>query len=190
DGTSISVPDFGFETLAVGNSFQYNPSRTPWTFSPQSFWGADGSGVSGNGSAFTSGNPDAPQGVQVAFLRMKGSISQTIDLPAGTYALRFQAAQRANFQDGPQSFQVEIDGVKVGGPIQPSGTSYQSYTTDSFTVTAGRHTIAFVGLNPNGGDSTAFLDNVSISSGTLTISAGATVVSANAGSDAITLRGA
>ena len=43
-----------------------------------------------------------------------------------------------------------------------AGTSYQAYTTGSFTVGAGSHTITFVGLDTAGGDNTAFIDAVGI----------------------------
>ena len=50
-----------------------------------------------------------------------------------------------------------VDGMVVG-TFTPSGTSYQSYSTAAFTVTAGSHTIAFQGLDTAGGDNTAFVD--------------------------------
>jgi hypothetical protein len=49
------------------------------------------------------------------------------------------------------------------------GTSFQTYTTNTFTVTAGSHTIEFLGTNANSGnnngDNTAFIDSVSNSAG-------------------------
>jgi hypothetical protein len=86
----------GFETPNVGTgtygAFQYDPSGSPWTF-------ADQAGVAGNGSGFTAGNPDAPEGTQVAFLQGAGaSISQSLTFASGTYSLSFLAAQRGNYQ--------------------------------------------------------------------------------------------
>ena len=58
-----------------------------------------GAGISGNNSGFTSGNPPAPQGSQVAFLQGTGSFSQTVaGWAAGSYVITFDAAQRGNFQ--------------------------------------------------------------------------------------------
>ena len=54
-----------------------------------------------------------------------------------------------------------VDGVVVG-TFTPSGTSYQTYTTSVFTVTAGSHTITFQGLDTAGGDNTAFIDSIII----------------------------
>jgi type VI protein secretion system component Hcp len=149
---SFTVQDNGFEQPDVSQgpgSFLYNPTGTPWTFTGTS-------GVVANGSAF--GNVNAPEGTQAAFLQQQGSISQTVNLAAGTYFLSFWAAQRPG---NSQTFQVHVDGVVVG-TFTPAGTSYSLYATDSFTVTAGQHTIAFVGINPSGGDNTAFLDLVAV----------------------------
>ena len=66
---TLAVLDPGFEApvLATG-AFQYDPpTGTPPTATPWSFTGS--SGISGNNSGFTSGNPNAPQGAQVAFLQ-------------------------------------------------------------------------------------------------------------------------
>jgi hypothetical protein len=148
----------GFETPNVGsgtfNSFQYNPTGSAWTFSGTS-------GISGNGSGFTVSNPNAPEGVQVAFLQSLGSFSQTVTLAAGKYNLTFQAAQRGNFQSSSQTFQVLIDGTPVGS-FKPAGTAYSTITTAGVTLTAGQHTIVFQGTNPNGGDNTAFVDQVQL----------------------------
>jgi hypothetical protein len=150
--------DPGFETPAVGTgtfgSFQYQPSGSPWTFSTYA-------GVSGNDSGFTDGNPDAPDGAQVAFLQGPSSVSQAVTLAAGTYSLSFSAAQRGNGNYSSQTIQVQVDGNVVGS-YTPGSASYTAYTTASFTVTAGSHTIAFVGLDPDGADkdNTAFIDQV------------------------------
>ncbi len=150
-GSTISIGDPGFEQVVVGSGqFQYCPTGSPWTF-------AGGSGISGNNSGFTAGNPPAPEGVQVAFLQTTGSFSQSVaDWAAGSYVLSFEAAQRGNYQASRQDFNVLIDGSVVG-TFTPSGTSYQSYSTAAFTVTAGSHTIAFQGLDSAGGDNTAFV---------------------------------
>jgi hypothetical protein len=56
-----------FESPVVGSGgYRYNPGDSTWDF-------AGDSGLSGNGSAFTSGNPNAPDGEQVAFVQLTGS---------------------------------------------------------------------------------------------------------------------
>jgi hypothetical protein len=153
----VAFANGGFETPNVGTgtfgAFQYNPGGTPWTFD-------FGSGVAGNGSGFTAGNPNAPEGTQVAFLQATGSFSQTAAFAAGTYTLNFMAAQRGNVQDSSQTFQVLLDG-NVIGTFTPGGTTYTAFSA-SFTVAAGNHTIKFAGTNPNGGDNTAFIDQLQI----------------------------
>src|SRR5205823_3162250 len=60
---AVSQPsDDGFEAPSLGTGFLYTPPGSAWSFSGNA-------GLSGNGSVFTSGNPPAPQGTQVAFLQ-------------------------------------------------------------------------------------------------------------------------
>jgi hypothetical protein len=56
---------------------------------------------------------------------------------------------------------VQIDGAVVG-TFTPASTSYANFTTTVFTLAAGVHTVGFVGLDPNGGDNTAFVDQVAL----------------------------
>ena len=118
--------------------------------------------MAGNGSGFTSGNPNSPAGTQVGFLQGAGTIGQAVaNWPAGTFALTFDAAQRGNYQHGGQDFEVLIDGAIVD-TFRPSGTAYIGFETAPFTVAAGSHTITFKGLDTLGGDNTAFLDAVKV----------------------------
>ena len=87
-------------------------------------------------------------------------------LGGGIYTISFDAAQRGNAGKSVEDFEVLVDG-KVVGTFKPTGTSYQTYTTATFTVTAGAHTIEFLGLDTAGGDNTAFLDDVAVASATV-----------------------
>jgi S-formylglutathione hydrolase FrmB len=151
-----SVGDAGFEQVVVGaGQFQYRPTGSAWAFT-----GA--AGISGNNSGFTSGNPQAPQGSQVAFLQQTSSISQSVaGWLAGSYVISFDAAQRGNFQASHQDFQVLVDGTVVG-TFTPSSTSYQTYSTSAFTVAAGSHTIEFQSLDSAGGDNTVLIDAIRV----------------------------
>ncbi len=147
----------GFETPNVGPagnwfSFQYGPLGSAWSF-------VGGGGIAANVSGFTVSNPSAPEGVQVAFIQGQGSFKQTSTLNPGTYQLTFQAAQRKNAQASAQTFRTLVDGQEVGR-FTPASGNYENCTTARFTLTAGAHTVMFEGLNPNGGDNTALLDNV------------------------------
>jgi hypothetical protein len=153
--SSTGLTDPGFEVPSQGSGYQYDPTGSAWSFS-----GA--SGLAGNGSGITSGNPNAPQGGQVAFLQETGSLSQAVNFPVGgSYLISLSAAQRANNGTSNEAFQVKVDGTVVG-TITPSGTSYATYTTAAFNVTAGSHTIALVGVDPSGADYTALIDQVRI----------------------------
>ena len=158
------IANFGFET-PVTSSYAYNPSGGSWTFTASS--GVNGSGISANGSAFTSGNPNAPQGNQVAFLQGTGSISQSLlGLIAGAiYQISFSAAQRNNIygQQHGQTWQLQLDGTPVGSYAPPeTAQSYATYFATFSVSTGGNHKLAFVGTDANGGDNTVFIDNVQI----------------------------
>jgi hypothetical protein len=158
------IANFGFET-PVTSSYVYNPSGGNWTFTALS--GNNGSGITANGSPFTSGNPSAPQGSQVAFLQGTASISQSLlGLIAGAiYQISFSAAQRNNVygQQLGQTWQLQLDGTPVGAFAPPE--TAQNYATYSATFTvpsSGSHKLAFVGTDANGGDNTVLIDNVQI----------------------------
>jgi subtilisin family serine protease len=154
-----AIENAGFETPFVGSgggAYQYGPVGGAWLF--------DGSaGISGNGSGFTSGNPNAPQGTQVAFLQGDGSISQFVNnFQAGTrYTLTFQAAQRVIWQTSYQQIEVFV-GSQSLGKIKPSDTTYSRVTITFVAPVTGGATLRFDGLNPAGGDNTVFIDDVQI----------------------------
>ncbi len=159
-----ALVDGSFEEPALAaKSYAIAPTASPWQFTGIS-------GVSSNASAFTFGNPVAPNGAQVAFIKNNATVSQSVYLAAGVYNLSFMAAQREQHQTTPQILEILVDGNEVGmvtpdsdtNGNYPVGTSFGLYATSSFTVSAGTHTIEFVGLSPNtpATDSTAFIDNV------------------------------
>jgi len=154
---ALTVANFGFETPSVAD-YQYNPSGGAWTFGGS---GGNGSGICHNGSGFS--NPNAPQGVQAAFLQVYGSIAQTISglTPGKTYAVNYRAAQRSGpNQHGGDSWNVMIDGVVIQ-TNSPGSTSYTPYSA-TFTATASSQVLKFVGTDLAGGDNTVFLDNVTV----------------------------
>jgi hypothetical protein len=159
-GSAVNtVQDPGFESVTAAQLETGTPS--PWTFTAGPLLGntMSAAGVAGNGVGyFTSGNPNAPQGTQVAFVQGAGSsFSQSINFSAGTYSLTFQATQRA--VNGGETFNVLVDGQVVGS-FKPGGTSYSTLTTNNFALSAGSHTIAFSGAGSAGGKGTALIDNV------------------------------
>jgi fibronectin type 3 domain-containing protein len=157
----VTTPNFGFETPSI-STYQYNPSGVSWTFTAQS--GSNGSGITANGSGFTSSNSNAPQGLQVAFLQGTSTISQAIAglTPGSTYTVTFSAAQRVSSNNAGQTWNVTMNGTTLAS--YAPGESASAYTTYAaqFTATAASETLAFVGTDTNGGDNTIFLDNVTI----------------------------
>jgi hypothetical protein len=145
-----TIGDNDFSEIPIGDSYVYDPTGSSWTFSGVA---GNGSGVTGNNSPFTSGNSNAPVGSQVAFLQENGTITQSVAGWANaSYTLSFYAAMREN-HGGVENFEVLIDGNVVGS-FAPTTTTY------AFTVSAGTHTIEFLGMNSAGGDNTDFLDDV------------------------------
>jgi hypothetical protein len=156
-----TIQDPGFESVTAAQLETGTPS--PWRFTAGPLLGStmSAAGVAGNGVGyFTSGNPNAPQGTQVAFVQGAGSsFSQSINFSAGTYSLTFQAAQRG--VNGGETFKVLVDSQVVGG-FKPGGTSYSTFTTNNFTLSAGSHSIEFLGAGSAGGKGTALIDIVGL----------------------------
>ena len=107
-------------------------------------------GVSTNDSGFTAGNPNAPDGNQVAFIKDTGSISQSVYMAAGIYNISFMAAQRyTTTRPSPSRSRSWSMASRSARPLRHAPT-YGLYETSNFTVTAGLHTIQFVGVEPDG----------------------------------------
>jgi len=147
----------GFETPALADGgYQYQPTATGWVFTGQA-------GIQRNGSAW--GAATAAEGQQTAFLQSSngtgGQMTQTVNLAAGTYSVSFDAARRA-YGGGVQPLQLSIDGTAIGAPISPGSTAFARYTSASFTVSAGSHTLRFATTNSSG-DISTFVDAVTLS---------------------------
>ncbi|MGY3090566.1 hypothetical protein ACVWYF_003621 [Hymenobacter sp. UYAg731] len=123
-----------FEThdpLANGD-FGYNPTGAGWAFNTRS-------GIAEQGSAFTPPTP-IPNGIAVAFVQStgggNGQLQQTLALPTGSsYQVSFQAAQRVCCTTLDQALNVFLNGVYLG-TIQPGSSSYSTFTSPTFAVTA------------------------------------------------------
>jgi hypothetical protein len=151
-GSTLS--DIEFNNPNVGSSFAYQPTGTAWSYS-----GA--AGVAGNSSAFTAYNPPSPAGVNnaVGIIQQSGSISQTVTLAAGTYTVTLLGAQRYGNSHN-QQIQVVLNTTSMG-TFTPGSTAYTSFTSSTITLTTGAtYTLHINGLNPGGGDNTAFVADV------------------------------
>jgi len=114
--TSISVPNGGFETPSLGSgNHQYNPTGASWTFGGTC-------GILANNSAFA--NPNAPEGVQAAFVQGFGTISQTLSgfTVGNTYTLSFRTAQRKDWNTGGETWNVTVNGAVIGSSAAVVGS--------------------------------------------------------------------
>jgi parallel beta-helix repeat protein len=155
DGNNIINQGTGQEQIRVGNGENLiTASSTVYN-----------SGIAANGSAPTSGNPSAPNGNQVAFIQGNSAIAQTTTGWAvgnsNQYEITISAAQRAVGNNGGEDFEVLIDDKPIG-IIDPTSTTYQTYTTSTFTATSGPHLITLKGLDTAGGSNMALVDNVTL----------------------------
>lgn len=160
--TAATLTNAGLETPTV-SGLQYAPSGATWSF-------ASVAGIQRNGSAF--GAATAPDGLQTAFLQGSstglGSMSQTVTLTAGSYTLKFKAAQRSG---QVQPLKISVDSVQVGSNITSNSNSFADYSSSTFTVAAGSHVVKVEATNASG-DNTVFLDDFSLqtSAGNLALS--------------------
>jgi len=156
--------DPSFENVRTGTdsfyAFAYAPAIAGWTFSGSA-------GTSGNNSGFTSGNPSAPDGTQVAFIQVQGAMSTQLSLSAGSYRISAEVANGANW-GGQQTVVVTVDGTEVGRFL--GGVNYSLSSTGSFPVSAGVHSIKFSGQATN--DSTLFLDSLVIQAAPVSVTIG------------------
>ena len=150
----------------VNGSFEA-PSIATYAYRPSSSWTLIGNaGIQHNGSGW--GAPNAPDGVQTAFLQYgtnplgNGTISQVFTVAAnGTYSISFYSALRA-YRTSPtlMSFNVTMDGTNIGS-FSPTSTSFSQFTTSQIQLTAGSHTLSFVGTGA-GPDTSDFIDFVTL----------------------------
>ena len=156
-GVLVQAVAGGFESPSLGTgNFQYNPSGGGgWIFGGAS---PNGSGIVANGSGFS--NPNAPEGVQAAFVQSYGTISQTFTgfSPGTNYQISYLAAQRSGYSE---TWNVKIDNTVIQSNAAGS-TSYSAYTA-TFMATTNTHTLSFVGTDLAGNQDTVFIDNVQIS---------------------------
>jgi hypothetical protein len=148
-----SLVNAGFEVPSLGSGYQYGPtgSGVGWSF--------NGAGIQGNGSAW--GATSAPEGTQTAFIQSTSTISQALNLNAGSYTLSFKAAQRGCcVAPYVQPVQVTMDGVQIGSLVSPASTSFATFSIAFTVATSGAHTIAFAGTDPS--DKTTFIDALSL----------------------------
>ena len=157
--SSLALQNGSFEG-PLANDYTYSPSGAQWTFTSES-------GLAQNGSPWFS--PNAPDGVQGAFIQDGGSFSQTlVDVDPGNYQVSFFAVGQAGYS--AENVQVVVDGVTVYTLLAASmnTTSWQQFTTPAFALSSGNHTLTFQGVYSGSGNFGVALDNVQLFTQTLT----------------------
>ncbi|MCC2958858.1 DUF642 domain-containing protein [Massilia sp. IC2-278] len=152
-----SVVNGGFEGPSTNGHYTYLGGQTVdgWTFSGNA-------GVAANNSGFNVSNAT---GAQAAFLQQEAEISQVFNFTKSLLSLSFDAEARG-WGWGGNVIQVLVDGVALSFTgattlLPGSNSSFTTYTSDFIALSAGTHTLRFVGIGGNG-DVTSFIDNVSI----------------------------
>ena len=147
-----TIDNGSFETNTVGSGYWYGQAASDWSFT-------GGAGVSANNTAW---DGVTQSGNYFAFLQNTASIAQTFTSSvAANYTFDFDMALRQGYNAG-QAVTVSLDGVLLGQYSASLGWSSLSATATD--IGAGLHTLTFAGINPlNMGDTSAFVDNVSMS---------------------------
>lgn len=138
---SLQLTNGSFEGPYAGTAatpYAFNPSGGEWVFEGTS-------GLARDGSVWYL--PAAPEGQQAAFLEGPSSITQTIyDLAAGTYQLSFSAIQRSDVTANGITVLVDGDPVLSVAAEEIGALAWKQFSTPTFTVEEGTHTISFAGL--------------------------------------------
>jgi len=105
------------------------------------------------------GNPNTPAGNVLVGIQNTIHIEQTLTLAAGTYTLSWIDAGRANYGSPTEIYQVSVGGNVLSTESVNFGAAW---TSKSLTFTTTGNTVLSFAGQTNYGDSTAFIDNVSV----------------------------
>lgn len=155
----------GFETnnlSGFGSGYAYAGSvaASNWSFQ-------GGAGLSHSATAW---GGTAQEGNTFAFLQGSGAvISQSFTNTSNAfYNFAFYMEERPSNvgTTAPQTVTVQLDGITIWTGTVAAGWSQQN--TSAYYAAAGTHTLSFVGTNlGNSPDTSAFIDNVTMSSTTV-----------------------
>jgi hypothetical protein len=128
-----------------------------WTFSNPS---GSSTGIARDGSVWQ-GN--SPYGDYYAWLQKAAAITQTfVSTEAYDYDFSFNLELRrvGTYGAQPQVVRMTFDDATLGEFEPLASGSWKTFSASIDNVAAGTHTIRFIGLNPLATDTTAFLDNI------------------------------
>jgi hypothetical protein len=130
-------------------------------------WTVGGGGINNSSGPFHD-NGTIPDGEKIAFIQSDGTMSQVVSgfIAGASYQIRYFENAR-NCCSGTAPFvEVRIGGNTIVAPhaVPPVGGSnpYREVISDPFVATASSLELAFIKSNPQGGDTTLLIDNVSI----------------------------
>ena len=155
-GGDFENPVSPYKNAAVnGGTLVAGGFNSPFTFQQ------DNAGII-NGTVSSIGNP-SPMGNQAAYLQLESSapradngyLSQTFTATAGNYTISLLDATA----QGNSAFTIFVDSKLIGGEAVINTSAYKSYTTASFLLTGGSHTVQFTASGTVVAAYT-FLDNI------------------------------
>ena len=168
-----SIHTYGFSNYEFGPPQIVNPSfeidAVPAFpgYGSITAWVGGGGGINNSGGPFHD-NGVIPNGSQIAFKQADGALSQLISgfVPGASYRISY-AENARNCCGGTSPFnEVKIGGVTIvaAHAVPPVGGAnpYHQVTSDSFTASSSDMLLEFIKSNPQGGDTTLLLDNVTI----------------------------
>jgi hypothetical protein len=174
-GLTVYPVNNGFDQPDLGSgcdAYQYNPPSPGWTFLNSSGIAANEScfdvagatnGNNNNGVLSTSGQSGLLQGGDGTLGGV--SFSQALSLPAAGNWVAYFSLEGRPYYDGPNGVNVFLDGVQVSNTLFPAAPgSFNGASVNLGNLTAGSHTLAFAGTEPEG-DHTTFVDNVRLAKG-------------------------
>jgi len=126
----VSDPGFEIPPVAIGG-YQAAPAGSPWAF-------GGNAGVCTVGSSYSGSTQYPTDGRQMAYLTANSYVQQSCYFEAGTYTVSFQGASGV----GNGKIKVTVDAYDLG-TYQPPSSTFTSFTTPQFTVTAGTHVLKF-----------------------------------------------
>ncbi len=156
----------GFEdatiTMAAGGFSRLGVPLPP--FNEWNGWRMTGScGIAVNGSPFTSLNPRSPEGTHVGFIQGTSTMEADYLFSPGSFRIHVRGAQRMRHSGlDHQVVQVRV-GAKIIDILDFRSERFTDYVTPVFSMDVPQDFIVyFQGMNPDGGDNTAFLDDIRI----------------------------
>jgi hypothetical protein len=151
----------GFEQTQYSAGYYAYPNGTldGWTYNGSAILNASGASAWYIGSG-----PSGFEGDQYMALQGTSSLSQGFNSDGGTFELSFLDAGRSGFgpYNGDQTFQVWIDSTLIGTFSTVSNSNFVLQIINGIVLTSGYHTLTFLGIDPLGGDETAFLDDINL----------------------------